>query len=88
MVYIVKTIRNSHFPFVCDFLGPASSVVFSTKTAIFSFITFSVGSLHLQYFHHVIIVHVMPYISIYLSLSYTDECIWKKFMIAKSAKSI
>ena len=34
---------NSHFP-LCDFLGLTSSGVFNTKTAISSFITFSVDS--------------------------------------------
>ena len=38
-----KQKRSSHFP-LCDYLGPTSSGVFRTKTAMYSFIILSVDS--------------------------------------------
>ena len=59
-------------------IGTSLSVIsnfrcsFQLKAATSRFITLSVDFSHLQYFHNVIIVHVMLYISIYLLVNYTD----------------
>ena len=63
--WVVYEVKNGHFP-LCGCQCSASSVIFSTKADTSRFITLSVDSLHLQYFHHVIIVHLIPYISILL----------------------